>query len=105
MISLGSHSNWGAAYGTSATRRGEQQLCRTRGHPSDVTALTEALYLQDGQDCERALRKGLIESAVLPATRRPEEAEHPVRPSCTSLPRILAGSSPNFLCQDSNGTD
>lgn len=31
MISLDSHSNWGTAYGTSATSRGVQQQCRTRG--------------------------------------------------------------------------
>lgn len=37
---------------------------REAGHLSDVTVVTEAAYLQDGQDSESTLEKRLIEFPV-----------------------------------------
>lgn len=92
---------------------------REAGHLSDVTLVTEAAYLQDGKDSESILekKKRLIEFPVHDHARSPptptplhggcrRRAKNPVRLSCTSLPRILASSfPPNFLSQESNGTD
>lgn len=125
MISLDSHSSRETAYSASATQQGVQRRCGAgeAGHLSDVTLVTEAAYLQDGHDSESELegkKKRLIEFPVYDHARYPallllllhccmeaaeDEAKNPVRLSCTSLPRILAGSIPNFLCQESNGTD
>lgn len=43
---------------------------REAGHLSDVTVVTEAAYLQDGQDCESVLER-LIEFPVYSRAQSP----------------------------------
>lgn len=75
------------------------------GHLSEITAVTGAAYLQDRHESERVLEeKRLIEfrvyvraqSPALPPAKRLERQAKEPRLSCTSLPKILAGSFPRL---------
>lgn len=107
MISLDDHSGRGSCpwhlrhtTGSTTTSAGPERLSASvwRRRLKRRCLLTRRTNLHE--DYKETLIEFLVYCwRTLPRLRTP------LHQSCTSLPRILAGTFPNFFCQRRNGTD